>query len=161
MENQSWKEEFEAKLPIYGHWNWIMVVDKAFPSQVAPGIETIHTGEKLLPVLDYVSKRIGESDHIEGVYHTDLEFNYIPKIFPGAPELKAAMDKLFASRGITPEPIIHSKIMDDIVEIGKKFKIMFLKTTEVIPYSSVYIYLGCGYWNDEPTLRALMAKDNL
>ena len=37
----SWKKEFEEILPMLGHRNWILVVDKAYPMQSADGIETI------------------------------------------------------------------------------------------------------------------------
>jgi hypothetical protein len=32
---------------------------------------------------------------------------------------------------------------------SKLFKVFILKTDEVIPYTSVFMQLDCGYWNTE------------
>jgi hypothetical protein len=52
--DQNWKEQLNQKLPMLGHRNWILVVDKAFPEQNAQGMEYIYINEGLLPVLKQV-----------------------------------------------------------------------------------------------------------
>jgi len=47
--NQSkWESQLHRQLPLYGHRNWIVVADSAYPAQSRPGIETIrpHSSQK-------------------------------------------------------------------------------------------------------------------
>ena len=39
--------------------------------------------------------------------------------------------------------------MSKIDEAGKTFRILFIKTSATIPYTSVYMRLDCGYMSDE------------
>ena len=36
-----WEQLLEERLPLFGHRNWIVVADAAYPAQCRPGIETI------------------------------------------------------------------------------------------------------------------------
>ena len=50
-----------------------------------------------------------------------------------------------------------------IDEAGKTFRILFIKTTVKIPYTSVYMRLDCGYMSDEVERKirtAMAATDN-
>jgi hypothetical protein len=46
-----WQDQFQQQLPLLGHRNWVLVVDKAFPLQSAQGMTVINTGEQLPEVL--------------------------------------------------------------------------------------------------------------
>src|SRR6056297_491887 len=54
----NWKDALDNKLPLLGHRNWILVVDKAFPLQTGQGIEVVYTGKELLPVLSHVLSEV-------------------------------------------------------------------------------------------------------
>ena len=41
---EDWETALQSKLPVFGHRNWIVIADAAYPKQSAPGIETIYTG---------------------------------------------------------------------------------------------------------------------
>ena len=36
-----------------------------------------------------------------------------------------------------------------MTKAGKTFRVLFIKTTATIPYTSVYMRLDCGYLSDE------------
>src|ERR1700733_11277413 len=38
-----WKTVLVDRLPLYGHRNWIVIADSAYPAQTASGIETIYS----------------------------------------------------------------------------------------------------------------------
>jgi len=50
-----WKAIVQNRLPLYGHRNWIVVTDSAFPVYATPGIETVVVNEDLPSVLKYVA----------------------------------------------------------------------------------------------------------
>ena len=36
-----WEGKLESRLALFGHRNWVVVTDSAYPAQSDPGIETI------------------------------------------------------------------------------------------------------------------------
>lgn len=157
-----WKTQFSEQLPLLGHRNWILVVDKAFPQQNAPGILTINTGEALLPVLQYTLNQINESTHVRPLFYTDKELNYITE--KQVPEIEKFKSDLF---GIIPsgqtQTLLHDSVFVKIAKASELFRIIVLKTEQVIPYSSVFLQLDCKYWSgeNENQLREAIKKSSL
>lgn len=143
-----WKGEFNKMLPLLGHRNWVLVVDKAFPLQNSGGITVIYTGEKLIPVLQYVIKQVNESSHVAPVFYNDAELKYLlPEQVRGLEVFRESASKVLA--GLELKPILHDSVFVKTDVAARLFRIVVLKTDETIPYSSVFIELGCKYWSGE------------
>ncbi len=154
---KSWQEKFNAELPLLGHRNWILVVDKAFPAQTATGITVINTGESLQDVLQFTLQKIDRSLHVRPVIYTDKELNFItPQMVPLVNGYKKELQKTL--KGIEPQTLLHDSVFVKIDQASKLFKVIVLKTEETIPYSSVFIQLDCKYWSseNEKAMRELM-----
>ncbi|WP_026904182.1 RbsD/FucU domain-containing protein [Pedobacter glucosidilyticus] len=146
--SESWKLEFKKKLSEYGHRNWILIVDKAFPLQNSTGIVTIDTHQDLLKVLDYTLSQIDSSSHVKPLIYTDKELNYISKEqVENIGDYRAALLKSIGK--YQPQSMLHDSVFVNIDKASKLFKVLVLKTDEVIPYSSVFIQLDCKYWTTE------------
>ena len=162
-ETKDWKTGLDEQLPLLGHRNWILVVDKAFPAQTAEGISTIYTGAGMMNVLDYTLTEIENSTHIKPVIYTDRELEYISEgLFPGIEEYRKRLYKVLKNQGSAkPQSILHDSVFVKIDEASKLFKVLVLKTNETIPYSSVFIELGCKYWypEQENRLKETMRKN--
>ncbi|HET9571247.1 MAG TPA: RbsD/FucU domain-containing protein [Bacteroidales bacterium] len=144
----SWKKEFETILPLLGHRNWILVVDKAYPMQSADGIETIYTGEKLIPVLKYVLNSIQDEHHVKPIIYTDKELLFMrDDLSKGIDDFKANLAQALAKQKI--EVIPHEEIFAKLDEASKLFNVLVLKTDSLMPYTSVFMELDCGYWSTE------------
>ena len=159
IKSMEWKVELQTRLSEFGHRNWILVVDKAFPAQNAPGILTIDTGENLLNVLSYTMQQIDSSSHIKPIVFTDKELEFITNgqvvdidIYRSS---LSEMIKKFDS-----QVLLHDSIFVKMDNASKLFKVLVLKTNEKIPYSSVFIQLDCKYWSaeKEESLRHMMQK---
>jgi D-ribose pyranose/furanose isomerase RbsD len=137
----SWKTEFEAILPMLGHRNWILVVDKAYPMQSAEGIETIYTGDKLINVLKHVLNCIQDEHHVKPIIYTDKELLFMRD------DLSKGVDAFKAKYKI--EVIPHDEIFAKLDEASKLFNVLVLKTDSLMPYTSVFMELDCGYWSPE------------
>jgi hypothetical protein len=147
-ETNDWKTILNSELPLLGHRNWILVVDKAFPAQNAPGIHVVNTGEELLPVLKYTLEQISKSTHVKPIIYTDQELNFI------TPELESEIELYKKSlqevlNGADTQTILHDSVFTKIDEASKLFKILVLKTEGTIAYSSVFLNLDCKYWTAE------------
>jgi len=156
---RGWKEQLNSELPLLGHRNWILVVDKAFPAQTATGIKVINTGESLQDVLAYTLQKIDRSLHVKPIIYADRELAYItPQQVPYIDNYKKELQKTL--KGIQPQTMLHDTVFVKIDQASKLFKVIVLKTEETIPYSSVFIQLDCKYWSpeEEIALRELMNK---
>ena len=80
-EQPDWQKELDKQLPLLGHRNWIVVADSAYPSQTAPGIKTIHTGEKQLDTVRHVLESVNKQKHVRGAVFIDSELPHVPERF--------------------------------------------------------------------------------
>ena len=148
----NWTQEFDQTLSEFGHRNWIVVADYAYPSQNSEGIKTIVTGENHTEVLSYVLKQIEKSPHVKPIIMLDKELEYISeKDAPGITNYKSTLDNLIGENLISNLP--HEAIISKLDKGSELFKILIIKTKMTIPYTSVFINLDCDYWNAEKEQR--------
>ena len=143
-----WESSLQNRLPEYGHRNWIVVADSAYPKQSAPGIETIYTGAGQLEVLEAVLHVVDKAQHVQPVIMLDAELDAVTEaVSPGVEDYRVELKELFGNREI--KVMLHEDIIRKLDDGSKLFNILLLKTDMTIPYTSVFIELDCGYWNAE------------
>jgi len=146
--NQNWKEQLNQKLPMLGHRNWILVVDKAFPEQNAPGMEYIYINEGLLLVLKEVLAQINLSTHVKPIIYQDKELGFITENqAKGVEQFVKESKTIFGNQ--TVQTMLHDSVFRKLDAESKLFKVLVIKTNETIPYTSVFLQLDCAYWNGE------------
>ena len=144
----TWMETLAGYMPALGHRNWIVVADSAFPLQISPGIETITTGEGHFAVLAKVLEAVDGAKHIRPKIWLDKELGFVTEdLAPGADEARRRLDEALEGRGA--EPLLHEELIARLDQAGKTFKIVMVKTTLAVPYTSVFLELDCGYWPSE------------
>jgi D-ribose pyranose/furanose isomerase RbsD len=144
----AWMDTLAGYIPALGHRNWIVVADSAFPLQISPGIETIATGEDHFAVLAKVLQAVDAAKHIRPKIWLDKELAYVTEeLAPGADAARRRLDEALKGRGALP--ILHEDLIARLDEVGKTFKIVMVKTTLAVPYTSVFLELDCGYWGPE------------
>jgi len=158
-ESIEWQTALQSRLTAFGHRNWILIVDKAFPMQNGSGITYINSNEKLLPVLSYTLGEINNSSHVKPVIYHDKELNFITEAqSKGVKEFSASLKTVIGKNKV--QQITHDSIFLKIDEAAKLFNVLIIKTNETIPYSSVFVELDCAYWDadKEAMLRSSMLK---
>ena len=147
----TWQEEFGKTLPFLGHRNWILVVDKAFPLQTADGMTCLDSQEALPVVLQKVLGEVSKATHIKPLVYLDQELNYMSdELCAGTDCLKAQIKEAIKEAGVeNVSEILHDKIFTKLDAASKLFSVVVIKTECLIPYSSIFIELDCGYWNAE------------
>jgi hypothetical protein len=147
-EAHDWTAALRTLLPALGHRNWIVVADSAFPLQISPGIETIVTNEDHLIVLEKVLKAVDGAKHLRPKIWLDKELSFVTEdLAPGADNARKKLDEALKGRGAAP--VLHEDLIARLDQAGKTFKIVMLKTTLAVPYTSVFLELDCGYWSPE------------
>jgi len=153
-----WKTEFRKKLPLLGHRNWILVVDKAFPLQQSAGMEYIYAPEGMETVLGEVISGIKAADHIKPIIYRDSELEFVkPLAGAKADQLIKATQAIL--KGTAVNTMLHDSVFKQLDREAGLFKVLVIKTNETVPYSSTFIKLDCGYWDaaKEAELRKQMA----
>src|ERR1017187_7385010 len=156
-----WKTQRSAILPLFGHRNWIVVADSAYPAQSKPGVETIVSGADQLHVVQHVLDAIAACSHIRANVYADRELGFVSEVdAPGIEDYRKQLDAIL--HGARVEYFPHDKIIAKLDQSAQVFSILLIKTEMTIPYTSVFFELDCGYWNAdaEQRLRQLIAASD-
>jgi len=147
-----WRGKLESELPVYGHRNWIVVADMAYPKQSAAGIETLYTDGGQIETLKTVLAAIESAPHVNPIVLVDKELQHVAEQdAPGIESYRNQLSALLEGRQVETMP--HEDIIKALDADAETFNILLLKTHMTIPYTSVFLKLDCGYWNAEKEAR--------
>ena len=105
-----------------------------------------------LDVLPKVLDAIGASIHVRTNVYLDAELKQVAEEdAPGVGALRKEINQQLA--GNNTHELAHEEIIARLDRAGKLFRILILKSTLAIPYSSVFLELDCGYWSEEAEQR--------
>ena len=144
----NWKTELEQSLKLFGHRNWIVVADAAYPQQSNPAIKTISIDATQLEAVDFVSQSIKIAPHVEANIFVDKELSFVPeKDAKGIEAYRAELNQILAGKNV--KTMLHEDIIRELDASAKLFNVLIIKTEMALPYTSVFFQLECGYWNSE------------
>jgi hypothetical protein len=159
--SSAWNRTLLDRIPLYGHRNWIVIADSAYPAQSRPGIETIVSNSDHVQVLQQVLAAISGSRHVRPIVYTDQELKFIDdKDAPGISAYRRQLATLLQNRTVNSLP--HEQIIAKLDQVSQTFRVLIIKTNFTLPYTSVFLQLDCAYWGPdaERRLRAAMAKQH-
>jgi hypothetical protein len=157
-----WEKVLEDRLKLYGHRNWVVIADSAYPAQSKQGIETIAADDEQVAVIERALAILRQYKHVRPAIYTDEELRFVPE--EDAPGVTLYRDQLACLLGgyeASSRP--HEEIISMLDRIGETFRVLLIKTTMRIPYTSVFVELQCGYWNTqaENRLRAVIQSEDV
>ena len=158
---EPWEFTLKRLLPLWGHRNWIVVADSAYPAQSNPGIETVATDADHLQVLKKTLGVLDKSRHVRANIYLDTELKAVAEQdAPGVTRFRRDLTRLIGNR--EARVLGHEQIIAKLDESARMFRILILKSRLAIPYTSVFFELDCGYWTREAEerLRHSLAKRN-
>ena len=157
-----WERKLSVLLPLFGHRNWIVVADSAYPAQSKPGIETIVADADQIHVVRTVLNAVAACKHIRANVYIDQELGSVSEIdAPGVTPYRQQLNALLERPSVKQLP--HEQIIQKLDQSAEVFRILIVKTNMTIPYTSVFFELDCGYWNAEAEERlrqAIAASDS-
>lgn len=147
-EKEKWQTEIEKTIKLFGHRNWIVVADAAYPKQGNPAIKTITVDANQLEVVKFVNGLIEKSEHVNATIFVDKEMPFVPeKDAKGIETYRSNLTKLLEAKAVNT--MLHEDIIRELDTSAKVFDVLIIKTNLTIPYTSVFFQLDCGYWNAE------------
>jgi hypothetical protein len=153
----NWEDILRDRLQLYGHRNWLVIADSAYPAQSRRAIETIVADEEQITVLERAFVILGGCKHIKPIIYTDEELTFVrEEDAPGIGSYREKLDSLLKGGGARVLP--HEEIISKLDRAGELFRVLVVKTNMRIPYTSIFFELDCGYWNAqaEKRLRSAM-----
>jgi hypothetical protein len=140
-----WKTLVKQTVPLYGHRNWIVIADSAYPDQSAPGIETVVSHADQIDVLQFVLNTLAHSPHVTPTVYTDQELRFLDeKDAPGIDVYRDQLKALLEDRATQTLP--HEQIIAKLDQVSRSFHVLLIKTNLALPYTSVFLQLDCAYW---------------
>ncbi len=145
-DSQDWKIEVGKTLKLFGHRNWIVVADAAYPQQSNQSIKTITVDGNQLETVEFVNELIEKSKHVTANIFVDKEMAFVTEnSAKGIEAYRTSLSKIL--EGKPTEKLLHEDIIRELDESAKLFNVLIIKTNLAIPYTSVFFQLECGYWN--------------
>lgn len=146
-----WRSVVDERLPLFGHRNWIVIADSAYPLQSGNGIETIISTESQVETLRHVLFTLSKASHVRPVVYVDNELSFVPEqdavgITAYRQLLTGIFEKQLTGQKINTIP--HEAIIHQLDEAGKTFNVLIIKTNMTLPYTSVFLELRAAYWGD-------------
>lgn len=157
----NWEDVLKDRLQLYGHRNWVVIADSAYPAQSRQGIETIVANDEQTAVLARTFEILQECKHVRPKIYTDAELHFVPEAdAPGVTYYRKQLSDLI--EGYEVHDLMHEEIISRLDQAGEMFRVLLIKTKMRIPYSSVFFELDCGYWSAEAEnrLRGVMRPSN-
>ena len=154
----SWEAALRSRIQLYGHRNWIVIADSAYPAQAREGIETIRAAQDPFEVLRRSLSIVQSSSHVKPSLVVDRELEFLSEQdAPGVSAYRRELAKLLG--GVETAAHHHEQIIAELDKAASVFRILIIKTGLRIPYSSVFLKLECAYWDAkaEGRLRKTMA----
>ena len=136
------------ELPQLGHRNWVVITDAAYPLQAHPAIDTHLCADALPNILSLVLSQIEGHNHIRPQIHLDQEFHYVADSeIAGISDFRT--DLMTRLQSFPHETCRHEDLIRKMDQAASMYRILLLKSISLFPYSSVFIELQCGYWNEK------------
>jgi len=99
-----------------------------------------------------VMEAIASSVHVRANIYTDAELQHVPEEdAQGIDWFRLQLAQLLQQQPVQPIP--HDEIIGKLDQAALSFQILLVKTKSVLPYTSIFFELDCGYWSAEAEQR--------
>ncbi|WP_430814952.1 RbsD/FucU domain-containing protein [Carboxylicivirga sp. RSCT41] len=147
-EVKNWKTEVTESLKVFGHRNWIVIADAAYPRQSNPAIQTITIDANHIEAVEFVNDLIDKASHVDANILVDKEMAFVSEEHAkGIEAYREALHQILEGENV--KSLLHEDIIRELDTSAKLFNILIIKTDLSVPYTSVFFQLECGYWNGE------------
>ena len=154
-----WMNTLRHELSYLGARNWVVIAEAAFPIQSRRGLRVVRLNAEIPEVVDGVERVIEEKYHVKPRLYVSSEAKNVPYDYaPGIVNYHEQLER--ALHGRETVELDHAMLMRMLGDTSKTYRVLVIKTQTALPYTSVFMELGSGYWDSESesALRDLMDK---
>ena len=140
-----------------GNRNWIVIADESFPLHTRRGVRTLLVDKEIPEVLSGVIDVLESQQHVTPVFYRTRELGFIENdAAPGIDTYRTRITE--ALRGYEIRDFQYRYLSVVLEDDAKTFAVLVIKTKTALPYSSIFIELDSGFWDQssEQKLRSKM-----
>jgi hypothetical protein len=131
-----------------GKNSWIVITDAAYPAGRVAGVEAIVAPKPITTVLDYVLDRLGDSQSVGATAWLSSELERIPdRDAPDIARLHKDLCRALNAAKVEIKVATEEEIAKKVAADAAAYRILVIRTTTPLPYSSVHLSLNCKYWD--------------
>ena len=145
-----------------GAKNWIVIADQSFPLHARRGVRTLLVNKEIPEGLSGVLNVIDSQQHVDPLIYRAREASIVENdTAPGYDPYRRQITAALQGRRISDFKYRHLSVM--LEDDSKSFAVLVIKTTTALPYSSIFIELDNGYWDQrsEEELRARIESNSI
>ena len=141
-------KQLRPKIRELGGRNWIVIAESAFPIRNNAGLEVIAVDADIPYLVETVGQLIEETYHVRPRVYETTEINHVD--YDYAPGIKNYMEQLeLALHGRPVITLDHEMLLQLMDNTSEKYRVLVIKSNTALPYSSVFMELGSGYWDTD------------
>lgn len=144
-----------------GNRNWIVIADESFPLHTRRGVRTLLVDKEIPEVLSGVIDVLESQQHVTPIFYRTRELGFVENdTAPGIDMYRKAITE--SLRGYEIRDFQYRYLSVVLEDDSKTFAVLVLKTKTALPYSSIFIELDSGYWDQrsEQKLRSKMEAND-
>ncbi len=154
-----WLETVDQEVQKLGSFNWIIVAEPSFPALSRSGVTTITTPVTTTEALNGVLQSIDAHSHVRPRIHLSREADAVTEQdTPGINDYRSQLKKILDERETLT--LTNNALNLLITDARKNYRILVIKTSTSLPYTSIFLELESGYWDgvSETALRKRMRR---
>jgi predicted nucleic acid-binding protein len=91
---------------------------------------------------------VKKEKHIRPIVYSDKELLYMrDDLSEGVVSFKSDLNRMLNHLEVRVIP--HEEIFAKLEEASRHFNVLVVKTDNLMPYTSVFMELDCGYWSED------------
>ncbi len=154
-----WLNTVDHEVHKLGTYNWVIIAEPSFPALSRSGVTTITTPVSTTEALDGVLQSIDSHSHVRPRIHLTREAGaVIEHDTPGIDDYRKKLNQVLNERDTLT--LTNNTLNLLITDARKNYRILVIKTTTSLPYTSVFLELESGYWDgvSETALRKRLKR---
>lgn len=143
-----WKSSVDHQTSQLGYRNWIVIAEASFPAHSRAGVSHVNADAEIPEVVDYVLNALEKTQHVKPNIYLTREMRAVENdVAPGIDELRAHIKN--SLHGHESTEIDQQSLLTLIESARSSFDVLVIRTSTALPYTSVFLELQPGYWDDE------------
>jgi D-ribose pyranose/furanose isomerase RbsD len=157
-----WRGAVDRQAAQLGYRNWIVIAEASFPAQNRPGVRQVTAPVEIPEALDYVLHALEQTEDVRPQVYVTRELRSVENDYaPGIDELRKRVQISLHGRETTE--LDQQSLLTLLEDANRSFDVLVIRTQSALPYSSVFLELQPGYWDEasESRLRDKIARERL
>jgi hypothetical protein len=158
----SWQGAVDSQAAQLGYRNWIVIAEASFPAQSRPGVRQVTAPVEVPEALDYVLQAFEQTENVRPHIFLTRELRSVENDFaPGIDELRKKIQ--VSLHGHETTELDQQSLLTLLEDANRSFDVLVIRTQSALPYSSVFLELQPGYWDEvsESRLRDRIARERM